>query len=73
MGSGEVVSKASEAIMAAAWEEAQSMDGAYVGTEHLLLALLRVENSGPRKVLNAVGITPETVRAQIRAMNKGAV
>jgi hypothetical protein len=46
-----------------AQDEARSLEHTYVGTEHLLLALLRAEDGVAAGVLNDLGITRERVRA----------
>lgn len=44
--------------------EARVLDSLYVGTEHLLLALLRQEGSLARQALNAAGVNLEEARAE---------
>jgi ATP-dependent Clp protease ATP-binding subunit ClpC len=44
--------------------EARELNHSYVGTEHLLLGLLREEKGIAAQVLNAVGITLEEARAE---------
>jgi len=46
-------------------EEAQALNHGYVGTEHILLGLLKVEVGMPKKILNDVGITIEDVKGLI--------
>jgi hypothetical protein len=48
-----------------AQEEARSFRHDYIGTEHLLLGLLRVEEGMAARVLATLGITVEGVRAQV--------
>lgn len=48
-----------------AQEEAKNMGHNYVGTEHLLLGLLREGGGIASQVLNSLGITAEKVRAQV--------
>lgn len=43
------------------WEEAQKLNHQYIGTEHLLLALMRDTNGIVAQVLCSHGITPEEV------------
>lgn len=46
-------------------EEARSLKHSYIGTEHLLLGLLREKEGLAAKSLDALGITTEMVRADI--------
>lgn len=48
-----------------AQEEAKNMGHNYVGTEHLLLGLLREGEGLASQVLRSLGITPEKVRSQV--------
>jgi ATP-dependent Clp protease ATP-binding subunit ClpC len=50
----------------AAQEEARSLGHAHIGTEHLLLALLRDPESLPGQVLTGQGITAEKMRTEVR-------
>jgi len=45
-----------------AQEEAQRMNHSYIGTEHLLIGLIRVDNSVASKVLQGVGVELTQVR-----------
>jgi ATP-dependent Clp protease ATP-binding subunit ClpC len=54
--------------LAVAMREAQSMRHGYVGTEHLLLALLLEEGGGARATLEAHGLHAEPLRAELRRM-----
>jgi len=51
-----------------AQEEAKNMGHNYVGTEHLLLGLLREGEGVASQVLRSLGMTPEKVRAQLIAL-----
>lgn len=51
-----------------AMREARSMRHGYVGTEHLLLALLLEEGGGARATLEAHGLHAEPLRAELRRM-----
>lgn len=51
-----------------AQEEAQRFNHNYIGTEHLLLGLLRVEGSVAGRVLNVLGIESDRVRSPIRSI-----
>ncbi len=46
-------------------EEAVPFNHNYIGTEHLLLGLLRVEEGVAARVLNELGVTLETVRERL--------
>ncbi len=51
-------------VLEFAMTEARELNHSYVGTEHLLLGLLREEKGIAAQVLNAVGITLEDARAE---------
>lgn len=53
-------------VLACAGEEAQSMGDSYVGTEHLLLGLLRVTDGVAAQVLIGMGITLDRVQQAIK-------
>jgi ATP-dependent Clp protease ATP-binding subunit ClpC len=58
--------------LADAQEEARSLRHSYVGTEHLLLALLREPDGVPRRLLEARGVTHAVVREKVvRMMGTG--
>ncbi|MGH7468587.1 MAG: Clp protease N-terminal domain-containing protein [Longimicrobiales bacterium] len=48
--------------------EAQALRHDYIGTEHMLLALVRQRRGGAAEMLTHAGITEEEVDAQIRAL-----
>ena len=48
-----------------AQEEARLLNHNYIGTEHILLGLLREEDGGASRTLGALGISLEAVRAGI--------
>jgi len=52
-------------VLAMAREEAIRMRHDYVGTEHILLGLVRERNGPAAKMLDAAGIDPETVRQRV--------
>jgi ATP-dependent Clp protease ATP-binding subunit ClpC len=60
------ISDECQRILAYADEEAQGL-GTYIGTEHLLLGILREENCLAARLLSARGISLEQVRARISA------
>ncbi len=54
-------------------EEAEKRQNDYLGTEHLLLAVLKEEDGLPIAILKRMGITPEEVRLEIeRNLPQGA-
>ncbi|MBA2280161.1 MAG: hypothetical protein H0W25_02860 [Acidimicrobiia bacterium] len=61
--------------LAATLQEALSMGHDYIGTEHLLLALTRSEESVGRRILDDAALTHEKVRGQVvrflTALQKG--
>ncbi len=52
-------------VVVLAQEEARELGHGFIGTEHLLLGLLRVENSVAAGVLSSTGLTPADVRNDI--------
>jgi hypothetical protein len=53
-------------VMELTHEEAQRLNHNYIGTEHQLLALLRVEEGVAARVLNHLGVTLERARESVR-------
>jgi hypothetical protein len=51
--------------LANAAEEARALGHPYVGTEHLLLALLRIDSGGASSVLGMLLVRPEAVRDRV--------
>jgi ATP-dependent Clp protease ATP-binding subunit ClpC len=49
-------------------QEARSLKHSYVGTEHLLLGILWVRESGAAEILDRHGLAVGTVRAEVRAL-----
>jgi len=49
-------------------EEARKRGHDYVGTEHLLLALIQLEDSVAVRVLNNMGVSLDTIRSQVLQM-----
>ncbi len=59
-------------VLEYAVEEARQLGHHYIGTEHLLLGLVRVEGKG-MEVLRRLGVTPDQIRRQTRrVLNEGA-
>jgi ATP-dependent Clp protease ATP-binding subunit ClpC len=52
-------------VVILAQDEAQALKHNYIGTEHLLLGLLREEEGTAARVLDSNGITVEAVRAEV--------
>jgi hypothetical protein len=52
-------------VVVLAQEEARALTHNYIGTEHILLGLLREEEGLAARVLESLGITVERVRAQV--------
>lgn len=61
----ENLSGAVRAVATRAEDEARRLDHNYVGSEHILLALLREKESVTSKALGRLGVTHERVRAQV--------
>jgi len=53
-------------IVVLAQKEAHELDHGYVGTEHILLALLAAAETDAARALTELGVSPETVRARLR-------
>ncbi len=53
-------------VLEYAIEEARRMGHHYIGTEHLLLALVRSNEDKAMEVLRKLGVTPEQIRRQTR-------
>jgi ATP-dependent Clp protease ATP-binding subunit ClpC len=60
------LSPGTEKVLQIAIEEARRMGHHYIGTEHLLLGLVRQDEGVGLDVLRRLGITPEQVRRQTR-------
>lgn len=59
-------------VLELAVDEARRVAHHYIGTEHLLLALMRTEEGFAMKIFQKTGITPEMVRRQTRrALEEG--
>ena len=55
-------------VVVLAQDEARALKHNYIGTEHLLLGLLRDEDGIAARVLAELGVTVDAVRAQIRSI-----
>jgi ATP-dependent Clp protease ATP-binding subunit ClpC len=60
------LSTGTEAVLKFAVEEARRMGHHYIGTEHLLLGLVRHDEGVAMEVLRKLGVTPEQIRRQTR-------
>src|SRR2546421_11799468 len=59
-------------VVVLAQDEARALRHNYIGTEHLLLGLLREEEGIAARVLESLGVTLEEVRAQVgRVVGQG--
>ncbi|MCL8206469.1 MAG: ATP-dependent Clp protease ATP-binding subunit [Actinomycetia bacterium] len=68
---GQFTEKARRVVIYAQ-EEARRMGHNFVGTEHLLLGLIRESNSLPAKILQSLGLDLETVRGEVlKATGRG--
>ena len=52
-------------VLTSAQEEAQRLNHSYIGTEHLLLGLIREEEGVGAKVLANLGVTLSKVRSAV--------
>jgi ATP-dependent Clp protease ATP-binding subunit ClpC len=55
-------------VLAYAQEEARDLDHAYIGTEHLLLGLIRVDDGVAAEALDALGVTYDVVRERVKEL-----
>lgn len=53
-----------------AYDEARELDNNYIGTEHLLLGLIREREGIAAKVLSKLGVTLEKARAEISILQR---
>lgn len=58
-------------VLRFAAEESRRLENGYLGTEHLLLALLRIEDGTAAKALADAGVTLEAARAEVEALQDG--
>jgi ATP-dependent Clp protease ATP-binding subunit ClpA len=54
--------------LVAAQKEAERMRASYIGTEHILLGMLRIKSSSAARVLSRAGITYDGVESRISAV-----
>jgi ATP-dependent Clp protease ATP-binding subunit ClpC len=67
------LSPATKLVLKTAMEEARRMSHHYIGTEHLLLGLVRQEDGVALDVLRRLEITPEQIRSQTRRVLRESV
>lgn len=60
--------KRARRVLVLAQEEAQSLNHNYIGTEHLLLGLVREESGVAARVLKDLGVEPQTLRKTVEEM-----
>jgi len=61
----ERMTDAASKVVVRAKDEAESLGHNYIGTEHILLGLLRVEDELGAKALNSLGVTLEAARSAV--------
>ncbi len=61
----EKFSERARRVLTSAQEEAQSLNHNYIGTEHILLGLIREEEGVAARVLNNLGISLGKVRSAV--------
>jgi ATP-dependent Clp protease ATP-binding subunit ClpC len=62
------ISASARQVLARAQEEARGLRHSYIGTEHILLAVLEGPEGPPRRALEARGVTYGMVRAKVVRM-----
>ena len=55
----------SRRVVVLAQEEARMLNHEYVGTEHILLGLIREDEGAATRVLNGLGVDPNRIRQQV--------
>ena len=61
----EKFSERARRVLTSAQEEAQNLNHSYIGTEHILLGLIREEDGMAAKVLTNLGISLPKVRSAV--------
>ncbi|MFH0768602.1 MAG: ATP-dependent Clp protease ATP-binding subunit [Chloroflexota bacterium] len=61
----EKFSERARRVLTSAQEEAQRLNHSYIGTEHILLGLIREEEGAAAKVLNNLGVSLSKVRSAV--------
>ena len=57
-------------VILLAKEEAKRFNHDYIGTEHILLGLLREGEGVAARVLNSMGVTLDNVKEKVKAIDK---
>ena len=65
------LSSGTQEVLEFAIDEARRMGHHYIGTEHLLLGLVRLQEGAAVEVLRKLGVTPEQIRRQTRRVLQG--
>jgi ATP-dependent Clp protease ATP-binding subunit ClpA len=65
-GEQPTLSEGTKRVLELAVDEARRMGHYYIGTEHLLLGLVRLTEGGAIEILKRNGISPEEIRRQVR-------
>ena len=68
MKSSPILTAEARAVMTRAEQEARSLNHHYVGTEHILLALLHHESGAAARILKSFDVTGEKVRQEIEKL-----
>src|SRR5947207_14893257 len=68
MKSSPILTAEARAVMTRAEQEARSLNHHYVGTEHILLALLHDESGAAARILKSFDVTAEKVRQEIERL-----
>lgn len=55
-------------VLEHSFDEAQGMGHDFIGTEHLLLGILREKNGAAARILNSEGVTYEKVKKQVKEL-----
>ena len=66
--SGERMAPRAKKVLEQALREALARKDNHIGTEHIMLALLRDPHSGAVRTLSALGLTPELVEAEVQSV-----
>lgn len=72
LGQDMQLTPAAKKVIDLAYDEARSLKNNYIGTEHLLLGLIREKGSPAGQVLAELGITLETAQEQLQQMQDKA-
>ena len=62
------LSPGTKKVLELAVDEARRLEHNYIGTEHLLLGLVRQEDGAARNILRQLNVSPEQIRRQVAAI-----